>query len=100
MYIYINEKENIYPRFPGDIQLIDPTWNIGDPLPENWELVEDTPWPDYEVGQKVEELSPERIDGVWHRKWLVRDLTEAELEEIRLTQEKLIAEINGTEEQA
>lgn len=100
MYIYINEKENLYPRFPGDIQLIDPNWTIDAPLPEGWELVVNVPTPDCEVGQTLEELNPEKIDGVWYRKWKIRNLTEEELEAQRLWQEEVTKEINAIQQQA
>lgn len=95
MYIYINKELDLYPRFPGDIQLIDPTWTVDKPLPEGWELVEDTPTPVYEFGQIAEELAPEKVDGVWRRVWQVRNLTEEELDEQRLIQQQMKEYLDG-----
>lgn len=100
MYLYINESLNIYPRFPGDIQLIDPNWTVDEPLPEGWELVKDTPLPQYEIGQVIEELYPEKIDGIWYQKWTVRNMTEEELEEQRLFKEQLSKQVNESQQQA
>lgn len=100
MHIYINESLNLYPRFPGDIQLIDPDWTVDKPLPEGWETVTPAPAPEITPGQIFEEIMPEKIDGVWHQKWLVRDMTEEELEILRLQQEEVLKEYNESIQQA
>lgn len=92
--MYINESLGIYPRFDGDIQIIDPTWQPGLPLPEGWEEVTPTEMPVCGPSQIAEELAPEKINGVWHRKWQVRNLTEEEIETARLLQEEMIREMN------
>lgn len=88
MYMYINESENLYPRFPGDIQLIDPEWNVDKPLPDGWEIVIATPAPELEPHQSARELPPKKIDGVWHRQWEIVNLSEEELERMRIEREQ------------
>lgn len=87
--MYINESLDIYPRFDGDIQLVQPGWTPDMPLPEGWEKVLTTEMPVPEIGQITEELHPEKIDGTWFQKWNIRNMTEQELENIRLTNEEI-----------
>lgn len=68
-----------YPRYPGDIQIISPEWEVGDQLPEGWVFVEETPIPEIEEGQTFYAGEPEEIDGIWKHTWQVRDLTAEEL---------------------
>jgi hypothetical protein len=70
---------NQYPRYPGDIQIVSPGWVVGDPLPEGWIFVEETPTPEIQEGQTFYSGEPEQIDGIWKQSWIVRDLTEEEL---------------------
>lgn len=81
MELFINESLGLYPRHPGDIKLIDPNWEPGMPLPEGWEEVMMDEPPVIEPHQTWEEISPVKVDGVWHRNFLVRDLTIEEMEE-------------------
>lgn len=68
-----------YPRHVGDIESENPDWELGQALPEGWALVQETALPTKTTSQRVEELSPELVDGVWSQRWQVVDLTEAEL---------------------
>lgn len=68
-----------YPRYPGDVQIISPEWEVGDQLPEGWVFVEETPIPEIEAGQTFYPGEPEEVDGIWRHTWVVRDLTEEEL---------------------
>lgn len=72
--IYIN-PQNEYPRFYGDIQLENPDWNLGDPLPEGWIEISMTPPPLVGEGEVLEELAPVDNAQVWN----VRPMTEEEL---------------------
>lgn len=81
-----------YPRYIGDLKLVASNWQEGDPLPEGWEQVADTPVPDFvefnysadlalrEAGdslptyEQVIEIAPVRIDGGLARAWEVREL--------------------------
>ena len=100
MYIYINEKENLYPRFPGDIQLIDANWTVDKPLPEGWEQVIVAPFPVTAIDEIAEELPPIKKDGVWHQVFAVRKLTEEELDNLLLFQEELAKPNESTINQA
>jgi hypothetical protein len=85
---------NEYPRYPGDIQIENPEWNVEDPLPSGWIFVNETSPPEIEPGQTYESASPEEIDGEWFHAWTVRDLTELELMVLnapRTAREKLVA---------
>lgn len=93
MLIFIDPEGN-YPRFIGDIRASDPTWTIDAPLPEGWQLVEETVLPPLSEGQTFNELAPAVVDGVLRQVWEVRDLTEEELAKInapKTARAKLIA---------
>jgi hypothetical protein len=83
-----------YPRYPGDIQIVSPEWSFGDPLPDGWIFVNETNPPELEPGQTYEAGDPEEVNGEWFHTWIVRNLTEFELEIInapRTAREKLFA---------
>lgn len=71
---------NEYPRFVGDIAIATPGWSKGDPIPEGWTKVEPTEAPIPGQDQKVYEVFPEEIDGVFYQKWAIRELTAEEIE--------------------
>lgn len=83
MSIYINPTTNEYPRFPGDIQLIDPEWEDGKPLPDGWEEVIATEPPQVAKGQYYVEVAPVKVDGVWHREFEVKTYTQEKLDEMK-----------------
>lgn len=76
--LYINPN-NEYPRHVGDIQIENPEWNYGDPLPSGWLEVVPSEAPIVVDGKVLVEMSPEQVDGVWSQVWALRDLTEEEL---------------------
>jgi hypothetical protein len=85
---------NEYPRYPGDIQIENPEWNVGDTLPTGWIFVNETNPPELEPGQTYEAGDPEEINGEWFHTWIVRNLTESELSILnapRTAREKLVA---------
>ena len=73
---------NEYPRHYGDIQLENPSWKLGDPLPDGWVEVSRTEPPAYSEGEVVEEQFPTEIDGVMTQNWVVREMTPQEEERI------------------
>lgn len=81
MSVYYNPTTQEYPRHPGDIQLIDPEWQEGQPLPEGWVLVDFHEAPECDINEVAEPNGLELVDGVWTNKWLVRSLTTEEIEE-------------------
>ena len=94
--MYINESLGLYPRFDGDIQLINPSWQPGMPLPEGWEEVYHTEPPQPAVGECTEQLYPEKIDGVWYIKWNIRKKTEEEIEQEIILKEETKKRVIGT----
>jgi len=77
--LYIN-AENEYPRHIGDVQLVKPSFKEGDALPTGWQRVEESERPTAGTDQVTVEGTPEEIDGVMTQTWVVRDLTQAELD--------------------
>lgn len=93
MAAYINPAGE-YPRYPGDIQIAHPGWELGDALPEGWIEVQDAEPPVITEGQTWYEEFPTEVDGVYTRTFGVRDLTEEELARVKApvtAKEKLIA---------
>ena len=77
--IYIS-PENKYPLHYGDIMLANKGWQLGDELPTGWVKVEMTEPPEVTANQTAEEEFPVEINGAITRSWVVRDLTQAELD--------------------
>jgi hypothetical protein len=77
--LYIN-ADNEYPRHIGDVQLAKPSFKDGDALPTGWVKVEESERPRAGTDQVTVEGTPETIDGVVTQSWIVRDLTQAELD--------------------
>jgi microcystin-dependent protein len=78
MYIYINAVGE-YPRFPGDIQVDFPEWEIGDEAPDGWIQVAESELEPIEENQTRFEVYPTEVDGEFVRTFEVRDLTSGEL---------------------
>jgi hypothetical protein len=70
---------NEYPRYPGDIQIVSPEWNVGDTLPAGWIFVNEVPPPSTTANQVFYEGEPVEENGTWYQNWLIRDITEEEL---------------------
>ena len=86
MTSYIKLSTLEYPRHQGDI-LIEhpeiPTDQLGDtfPCPSTYAVVARVAVPEcYDHTKTVEQLPPVQIDGVWTQQFLVRDMTEEELQ--------------------
>ena len=77
--LYIN-SENEYPRHIGDVQLAKPSFKDGDALPAGWTKVEESERPTAGTDKVTVEGFPEDVDGVITQSWIVRDLTQAELD--------------------
>lgn len=93
MSLFINEK-NEYPRYIGDLLLINPDWEEGDDLPDGWKQVNESEVPEFGEGQTIEEGFPVEIDGEFYRNLKVRDLTDEEIAIINApfsAKEKLIS---------
>jgi hypothetical protein len=85
---YINENTGEYPRFIGDLQLLNPT-ATPDNLPDEWAVVVSTPQPEYQEGKNIYEGEPVKIDGVWTQQWVVRDMTTEELAQVEAQKQKV-----------
>ena len=77
--LYIS-SENEYPRHTGDVQLAKSSFKDGDALPTGWVKVEESERPTAGTDKVTVEGFPAEVDGVMTQSWVVRDLTEAELE--------------------
>ena len=77
--IYIS-PENEYPRHIGDIQLDFPSFKEGDAMPIGWNQVFESPRPETGADQVAYEGLPQDVKGVITQTWIVRDLTQAELD--------------------
>ena len=88
MYFF-NTVTGEYPRHQGDLELLG--WTVGEPLPQDWVEVLPSEVPALGQNQKLVELAPKLIDGVWTQRFSVADLTEEELarREERLAEMKL-----------
>ena len=71
MTTYINTTTMEYPRHAGDIA-IDPTGTYAE--------VQWVDRPEFDTStQACDEGTPENVDGVWRKTWVVRPITEQEL---------------------
>ena len=77
--LYIN-SDNEYPRHIGDVQLAKPSFKDGDVLPTGWVKVEESERPTAGADKVTVEGNPEEVNGVMTQSWIVRDLTQAELD--------------------
>jgi len=68
-----------YPLFVGDLQLSNPDWAVGNPLPQGWDQVEESDRPNIFAKQKYVEKFPEMVGPVWKRVWSVVNMTDEEL---------------------
>lgn len=72
--------QNEYPRYYGDIQIENPGWELGDPLPNGWVLVVESPRPDFTEDEIAYEDFPVTENGVTKQNWKVRPLTADEID--------------------
>lgn len=77
-YLFIN-SENEYPRHPGDILLVNPDFD-GTNLPDGWIAVTPMDPPTIGENQVADEIFPQLIDGQYVQSWLVRNLTQEEID--------------------
>lgn len=74
--------DGTFPLHPGDIQRINPDWEIGDPLPDGWREVFNTVPPEDiliypEFGEGESELNTAPIKHTTHEKELIFDADES-----------------------
>jgi hypothetical protein len=81
MATYINTETNEYPLYEGDIRLVNP--DMGDEfiLPSNFAEVPESNLPTITETQTFTETTPKlNDDGSYERVYVIRDLTEEELQ--------------------
>jgi hypothetical protein len=83
--VYISPNKE-YPRHIGDVQIAHPDYKEGQPLPEGWEQVEESPIPTAPQGKVVYEVFPVKVDGVWRQQFAIRDTTDDEVVFLQLEQ--------------
>jgi len=91
--IYINPQGE-YPRHIGDIQLEHPNYKAGDTLPDGWVKVAEADRPTVGKDKIAYEDTPVEVDGVMTQNWVVRDMTQEEIDRRdapKKAKEKLIA---------
>jgi len=94
MATYINTINNEYPLYTGDMQLIFP--NFDDTIvPEGYAFVPHLDAPDITQTQRIKELLPILVNGVWVKQFEAIELTVEEL----LEREQLKAEIENKNKQ-
>jgi hypothetical protein len=69
-----------YPRHIGDIQIEHPNWQKGDDLPNGWNVVLDSEIPAKADDEIVVLGEPVKKNGLWYQNWVIRKMTQAELE--------------------
>lgn len=79
MASYINTITNEYPLYTGDMQLIFPDFDDVI-VPEGYALVPHLDAPSCTETQRIKELPPILMDGVWVKQFEVIDLTPEEIE--------------------
>ena len=79
-----------YPRFIGDLLLIDSAWSEGKNLPSGWNQVAEIDQPTLKENQYFVELPPEIVDGEYRQVWEVRSLTEEQIAYKELRAEALV----------
>lgn len=74
---YLKISTNEYPLYSGDLELLG--WKLGEPLPEDFAEVIETPYPNVENGFVAEEISPVlNENNEWVQTWIIREQTEQE----------------------
>ena len=77
--LYMDPNGN-FPRFAGDVSIDNPNFLEDKILPKGWVQVQETPNPEIGENQTYEYGQPEKIDGTWVNQWVIRDLTDEEIE--------------------
>lgn len=72
-------NQNEYPRFIGDVQIVNPNFQEGDELPEGWSQVIEVEPPTIGPNEVYEELEPELLNGVYYQRWITRSMTQEEI---------------------
>ena len=73
------DNKGNFPIHIGDIKLLHPDWNIGDPLPDGIRAVLPTIPPEFdEATQKINAQIVELESGDFEQTWLIVELTEEE----------------------
>jgi hypothetical protein len=76
--LFIN-PQNEYPRHIGDLQLDNPGWKVGDPLPAGWQQVEyASEIPTKGADEILYEVKPSMVNGKLTQTFALRPMTAEE----------------------
>jgi len=78
MAIFI-DPEGQYPRYIGDIQISNSSWEYGDPLPDGWIEVVDKSIPEQRPGYVLAEDFPVLVSNQYTRSWKFIKKTENQI---------------------
>lgn len=78
MAAYINIITREYPFYPGDMELLFPNFDENN-VHEDYAVVLQPDLPEHTDTQRVDEIAPRLVDGVWIKQYAVIDLTQEEL---------------------
>jgi hypothetical protein len=101
---YINTATGAYPVSEGEVRAAFPNVSFPNhpipfPVPEGFAEVVSTPRPPFDFSvQTLEEAQPERINGVWHQRWAVKNRpVEIAAANVRGTRDEAIANSDWTQ---
>ena len=93
MSAYIVKSTREYPIHFGDIVIRYPD-ATEENIPEDIALVLETSKPSISDGQGVYETSPIEIDSSWVQQWIVRTLTQEEIDNLNTRSQSILDKIN------
>ena len=82
MAAYINIITKEYPFYPGDMELRFPNFDENN-VYEDYAVVLQPDLPEHTDTQKIDEIAPALINGVWTKQFVVTELTEEELNHVK-----------------
>lgn len=87
MATYINIITRDYPFYPGDMELRFPNFDKNN-VPEDYAVVLQPNLPEITDTQRVEEIQPSLVNGVWTKQYVVVDLTEDQLNNLNASRNR------------
>lgn len=87
MAAYINIITNEYPFYQGDMELRFPNFDENN-VHEDYAVVLQPDLPEHTDTQKVDEIAPSLVNGVWTKQYIVVDLTEDQLNNLNASRNR------------